>query len=299
MKKYIKKIVSMFLVFAMVIAVAAPGVVQAATKVDKKQTMYIGEAFEGYLYGSTIKSVKSSNSKVVKAAKSSDKKYGYTMTAKKKGTATITVKYKYGSKSKTYRLKITVKKLDVTITSQRVGSYVLFSIKNNTAQCFDRVYFSYELKDSTGSVLKADETSCSYIASKATGYDSVYFASDLAVDGTQTTAKVTAVSRDPQYTYKNATTKQLTVTKKNEVFSDNKLTFNVTYKNKTNYYVYGYTYVFLYDAADNIIGMIDSRSIYLSKKQTDTKSFTEYISPYTYPTYDHYKIVTGAYYSYK
>jgi hypothetical protein len=261
--------------------------------------MYIGEAFEGYLYGSTVKSVTSSNSKIVKATKSSNKTYGYTLTAKKKGTATVTVKYKYGSKSKTYRLKITVKELDITITSQRIGSYVLFSIKNNTSQCFDRVYFSYELKDSTGSVLVANDASCGYVAAKSTGYDTEPASSSLAIDESLSSAKVTAVSRNPEYTYKNATDKQLAVTIKNEVLSGNQLTFNITYKNKTNNYVNGYTYVFLYDANNNIIGMIDSRSIYLSKKQTDTRSFTENISQSSYPTYDHYKIVTSAYYSYK
>jgi hypothetical protein len=294
-KGLLRKWVTMCLALAMVLASIAPGKVQAA---NKSLTMYVGEAFEGYLYGTTISSVKSSNAKVVKAAKVSDRKYAYTMTAKKTGTATITVKYKTSGKTKTYTVKLTVKKLAVDITTQSLdGGYVLFKIKNNTAQSFNKIAFSYTLRDANGTEVAANTTTSLYAVSKSTTYETAYIGSNVQFDDAQSSVTVTAATHDPSYTYKNTTKSQLVVTTKDEEKSGNTINFSIISKNKLSKNVCGTNYIMLYDANNNIIG-VETSYINLSKKETRTSSASLYVSEYTHPTYDHYEIVTRAY-SYK
>jgi hypothetical protein len=256
--------------------------------------MYVGEAFEGYLYGMTITSVKSSNSKIVKAAKT-DRTYAYAFTAKKAGSATVTVKYKSGSSKGTYKLKVTVKKLDFTIKAQNLDNgYVLFKVKNNTAQTFDKVTFSYTLKDSEGDTVAASSTYASYVLTKNTAYETVYVGSNNDIDCSTAKFKVTEVSRDPNYTYKNTTAKQVYVTKKNEEASGTTgFNLKLTTKNKLNKIVKGVNYIIIYDENNKIIG-VEENSLYLSEKETKT-STSIYVSTYSHPTYDHYEIVTKAY----
>jgi hypothetical protein len=295
MKKYGKKLVSMCLALVMLIAMV-PVVnvtnVQAATK---KLTMYVGEAFEGHLYGYTITSVKSSNKKVVKAAKASDRTYAYTMTAKKAGSATLTVKYKSGSKKYTNTVKVTVKKADIKITAQTLdGGYVLFKIKNNTSQSFEKIAFTYTIKDTSGSTIASSTETANYIVSKDTAYDTVYVGRDLDIDASASTFKLTGLTHDPDYTYKKAGADDVVATVKDEEASSSSISFKITTKNKLSKSINGYNYVLSYDADGNIIAL-DKYSLYMSSKETKTASAYVSVSEYTHPNYDHYEVVTKAY----
>lgn len=284
-----KRLAAFCLAVAMVITMLPATVAEAATN---SMTMYVGEALSFTTY-SKVSKVTSSKSKIVKAAKNKENDIYADLTAKKVGKSTVTVKAKNG----TSKLNITVKKLDMPVGIVSIaGGYVTFAIRNKTAQTFDKIQFKYTLKNAAGEIIKQDTELVHDVIAKKTAYESVYIGKEQAelLDLASCAAKVTGIAHDPRYIYKNVSSK-VTATVKDEKEEANSIEFSVTVKNTTNQTVNGYYYVMIYDAADKLIG-VDKRSIYLSKKATNT-STTNYISKYSYPTYDHYKIDVQAFYS--
>jgi hypothetical protein len=238
----------------------------------------------------------------VKASKDSDLKFALNLTAKKAGSAKITIKYKNSSnKSKTTTLKVTVKKAGITCTvkSYLPDGYVLFALKNNTKQTFEGAYIKYDLKDSDGETMKsAEDVYVSNLVAGKTAYYEVYVGRDSDIVCYQSTVSVTALSRNPNYTYTACTSKNIAVTAKNETEDDSKVSFTIRQQNKTKQTLNGRYYVLIYDEDDDIIGM-EEYYIYLGSKETKTNSYETSIYKSTYPTYDHYKIVVNAYYTQK
>ena len=296
MKKLGKKLMALVVALAM-IATVIP-VVNAEAATTKKVTMYVGEAFYTYVSGQKVKSVSSSDKNVVKASKDSDYKRQVNFTAKKAGKATITVKVKdYYNKTVTYKYAITVKKLsfDTSFVSS-AGGYVCVGVKNKTAQTFDKVVIQYTFKDANGEVVAQNTDTVYRVPTKKTTYTNIYVGSSNMelIDLSQSSVKVTAVAHEPDYSYKDVSTK-ITVTPKDEVVNDRSVTFNITSKNTTNQYVTGYNYVMIYDEAGTLLG-VEDLMLSLDKKETKTyNGETIYFSQY--PTYDHYEIVTTAYYT--
>ena len=289
MKQTMKRLVTFGLAVAMTAVLLPATVVHAATK---SVTMYKGEAFYYTDYGKVSKA-SSSNSKVVKVAKDKENERHTNLTAKSTGKATATIKTSYG----TTKLNITVKKLDFTAKAVSIaGGYVTLSVKNKTSQTFDKIEVSYTFKDANGEIVKQDTELVSRIPAKKTVYTGIYVGSSQAelLDLASCTAKVTAVAHDPSYLYKDVSSK-VKATIKDETDNGNNITFSVTTKNTTSQRVTGYNYIMIYDANGTLIG-VDKMSIYLDKKATNT-STSGYISKYSYPDYDHFKIVTQAYYT--
>lgn len=293
MKKLFKGIVTVCLALAMIVTMIAPVTAEAATK---SQTMYVGEVFEGHIYGTTIKSVSSSNKKIVKVTKSKDYKFAYIMEAKKAGTATLTVKYKDYKGTKTQKIKITVKKTDIKLTAQKLdGGYVLVKVKNNTKQTFDSIKYQYTIKDVNGETIKEDTTTALRVLSGKTAYDTIYVGKDFDVDCSLTGFKITDISRNPNYTYKNATKDQVVITQIDTETEGNTISFRLKRKNTLKKEVYGVNYLVMYDAENQIIG-VDRCIFSLGSKETATSSkLSIYHSEYSNPTYDHYEVVTQAY----
>ena len=294
MNKLIKRMMSVFMAIVMVIVAFAPVTTKAETK---SQTMYVGEAFEGHIFGTTITKVSSSNKKIVKAAKKKGQKYAYTLEAKKAGKATVTVTYKDYRSTKTYKLKITVKKADLTISAQPLdGGYALLKIKNNTKQVFDSVIYKYTFKAADGSIVKEEPTYRTYkVLAGKTAYETIYVGRDTQIDYSQFSYKIVALDRDPNYTYKNAKADEVVVKQKDVSEDGNYIKFKFNRKNNLNKSVAGVSYIIYYDAADQIIGL-DRYTFSLSKKETTSSpEYSVYISQYSHPTYDHYEIVTQAY----
>lgn len=289
MKQTMKGLVTFCLTLVMIVALLPATVAQAAAK---NVTMYKNEAFYFTDYG-TVSKVSSSNSKVVKAAKDKENERHTNLTAKKTGKSTVTIKTSYGTTS----LNITVKKLDFSVKVLSVqGSNAIVEIKNKTAQTFDSILLDYTFKGTDGSIIKQDTEKVYRVPAKKTVYTSIYVGSSQAelLDPASCTAKVSSVSHDPSYIYKDVSSK-VKATVKDEKDNGSNITFSVTTKNTTSQNVTGYNYILIYDANDTLIG-VDKMSIYLEKKATNT-STSGYISKYTYPAYDHYKIVTQAYYT--
>ncbi len=288
------KAVTVFVLFAMAVTAVMP---VPAVKAVTKQTMYVGEKFEYVIYGATVTGVSSSSKKVVKTAKAKGKNNACTLEAKKTGSATVTIKYKdYSRKTHTKKLKITVKKLDLTGTVKPLDSgYVLLEVKNNTKQTFDRAEVRYTLKNASGQVIKEDVERVNYVMAGKTAYDSIYVGRDQNIDFSQCEAKVTAADRDPGYTYKNVAKKNLTVTKMDEADDGTNITFKLRIKNKLNQNVQVVNYLISYDSEGNIIDMT-RRTAYVNKKATETTSaYTVSKGSYSHPTFDHYELVTQAY----
>lgn len=292
MKKLTKRLLTAVLALAMLVTVIPVVDAQAATT-NEKVTMYVGESFSYSAYGNGITSVSSSKKSVVKVSK--DKKYNYqaNFTAKKAGTATLTIKYKnYSNKVNTVKIKVTVKKRDLTVTMKEMsGGYVLLAIKNNTKQTFDDAIISYTLKTPDGEVLISDTTYAYDLGAGKTVYDTVsYNDYTYTIDIDQCSAKVTAVRRSPNYTYKDLSSK-LTVDVSEETSSDSEI-LTIKTKNTSSTTMSGDIYVLLYDANDNVVGM-RSVSVYLKGKAVDTDTVTIYYN--LYDGYDHYEIKKFAY----
>jgi hypothetical protein len=291
MKKCIKKIVSMFLVFAMVIAVAAPGVVQAKTQ-TKSLTLYVGEV---YNLSATyqIKSVSSSKKSVAPVAKDSSSTYRANITAKKAGKATVTIKTKGGNA----KYNVTVKKLDVTGTFTDLGhGNMLLEIKNNTKQTFTAVGLKYTLKDASGEVMEETTTSVLDVVAGKTVYKKIYYnQNSFTPDLSQCTVKAVSDSRSTNAKYTNASSKvNTTVTDERDV-SGRSIKFTIKNKNTLKQNVSGNVYILVYDADGNLIDE-NSRSFYLKSKATDTTSATCSFYTGTDVSTLTYKVSTVAYY---
>ncbi len=295
MNKLYKKIavITLFAVLAGLFIPVTP--VQAA----KKQTMYVGEKFEYYISGVSIKSVSSSNKKVVKVAKNKDRRYSCNLEAKKTGSATVTVKCRdYYGKSHTYKLKITVKKLDIDVSVKPLetdSGYALLMVKNNTGQTFDHVDVKYTLKNPSGEVMQESSERVPDVISKKTAYCKVRFGKDVTVDYQQSSAKAVVGSREPQYTYKNVSSKNLDITELDKTEEGSFIRFKLRRKNKLNQDIKVVNYIISYNSQGDIINA-ERYAAYLDKKETETSSeYSVSRSQYSYPDFDHYEVITQAY----
>ncbi|MCD7709502.1 MAG: hypothetical protein LUI02_06480 [Clostridiales bacterium] len=290
MKKLTKRLIAAVLVLTMLVVIVPVTDAQAATSSKTTSyTVYKGEEFTWTNY-ETVKSVKSSDKKIVKATKDSSANYKVDLKAKKVGKAKITVKTNYG----TYYLNLTVKKLAVKVTLSKMSDgYVLVKVKNKTDQTFDGVYVDYTLVDGDGDTVASNTMTVSNCVAGKAVYDYIYYNSySYDVDIDASTAKVSSAYHTPSYTYKNRSSK-VKVTAKETTDESGNLTISLTNTNTASKPITGCNYILIYDADDNIIGL-DTRSFYLASKVTDTSvGVTIYSS--LYPDYDHYVIKTVAY----
>lgn len=298
MKNGIKKFITMFLVFAMVIAVAAPGEISAATKADKTLTLYVGESYEGELPGyNVISSVKSSNSNILTAAKNSKDKYEYKLKAKKAGTANVTVKYKKSGKTKTYTLKVTVKKLDFKTTLTDEGWRMMLSIKNNTKQTFEYVKFEYTLKDASGKVVKKSWDYAENVVAGKTVYTTfVYNFQEYTPDVTKCSVKVTSVDRTVDYKYTDASSSVKTTVKKQVNESEGKIDFTIKTQNTLKKSVVGWVFISVYDESGNLIDVSINNIALGAKKKGSATDSTRYLVGYDLSKVT-CKVSTVAYYT--
>ena len=294
MKNVLKKIALLMLAVSMTVPAAsalgmpAASVAEAAS--TEKLTLYVGEKFSV----SGAKSIKSSNSKVVKAG--TDKSSGYVtryMIAKKAGTATVTTKSSYGNYTTKY--KVTVKKnpckasikwsaYNFSDTSKYGEAFI--TIKNSSSQIFDDVEVQYTLKRADGSVIEQDKKSAySGIAGKGKAY--IILTSVDKTEVADMSVKVTGVNHNPNYTYKNVTSK-VKVTKDEEA-ADKEIKVQLTAKNTTKNSVSGEVYYVLKDSSGEVIGVKSPSSFFLKSKATDT-SVEKTLDIAYYPGYDHYDI---------
>jgi hypothetical protein len=293
--KKIKKWCSVFLALIMLIALIPN--IPADAAAQESVTMYVSEVFSYSLYGTTIKSVSSSNKSVVTAAKDKDLKFQINMTAKKAGSATIKIKYTgTGNKVNTKSLKVTVKKTAISckVTGLSNG-YAVVQIKNNTKQTFDQAYLNYTMKGADGSTVKSEtEVYVSKLVAGKTAYYTVYVGRDAEIDYANSSASISAVSHNPSYTYNVCADNAVKVTAQNQTEDERKVSFTLKVQNTTKNQVDGKYYLLICDANDNIIGVEDF-SIYLGKKEVTTNTYETSIYKSSYPEYDHYRFVVNAY----
>lgn len=260
MKRTIKTVM-MVLVFVM--AFAMTGSVSEA-KTDKF-TLFVGEEV-GYSYigMGTIKSVKSSKSKVVSAKKY---KNGSWMVAKKAGKATVTVKGARG----TWKHNITVKKSDFKVNFSKMSGndrYCQVSVANNTSGYFDTFKVEATFRDASGNELYTNTEYFKYVGKKKTANSSLYMGSYYdKVDLSKTTYKLT-FDRDIDYKYKDYS-KKVTIT--DSVGKDKYNNDCVNIKAKTSYKGKGTIYIaydiFFYDEAGNLLNITTyTETLYKSKK---------------------------------
>lgn len=290
MKKFMKQLMASAFVCAMVIALL-PATVQAKTT-KKSITLYKGEAIY-YTDYSTVKSVKSSNSKVAKASKDKSADYKTNIVAKKAGKTNVTIRTKSGNAV----VAVTVKNAKFTskIESVNESGYVLISVKNNSKDVFDSIEMTYTIKDSNGGVIAQKSEKMNSILPNKTAYTNVYIGSDNMenLSLSQSLAKVTGYSRSwIGYTYKDVSSK-ITCTPQVTEETDSGISYNMKLKNSYNDSVSGKVYTMVYDADNNLLG-VESNSINLDKKETKTVTYG-YVSKRAYPNYDHMKLVVQAY----
>lgn len=298
MRQWIRRAATAVLAFALLFVLAVPAKAEAAQ--TEKLTLYQGEAYTWSIYNAKSVSSVTTSKKAVAAVSCNKSKKQYSITAKKPGTANVTIRGKdYYGNTQTKTIKVTVAKAKLDVTVQKLdGSYALLAVKNNTKATFDKVLVRYTLKDAGGAVIAEKEEQVSYAIAGRTAYKRIYVSSIENVDFSQADAAVTAYDRNPDYTYKTLTAKQVVVTAEEAQTSDSKVELKVKKVNKTDQYVHGMVYFLSYDAQGTILDVTE-HSIYLDKKETKTGDVTILTSSYSHPDYDHYKMVYQAYYSTK
>lgn len=289
-KSIMKCTLSLILAVVMVLTTVPAMNTEAASSKTKSLTLYVGEAITcGDNYYSNVKSVSSTNKSVVSIKKDKDKPSRAIATAKKAGTATITVKTQRG----TFKWKITVKSLNFKTALKDLGDgYFLVSVTNNTKQLFEDVVVTYSLYDNYGNEVVIDSIRVDTLIPNMTSYSTFYYGRDHAnINCEASKAKVTQTYRSINYKYTNVASK---ITQKiiNETVTDEGLSFGVSLKNTSKETAYGDFYVMLYDVDNNLIGII-KRSIYLRSGALDTTEIK--VSSYSYPAYDHYKVIKRVY----
>lgn len=287
MNKVMKKLLCACLALAMLITVIPSVTAEAATKT---MVLYKGEKFQ-YTNYYTIKSVSSSKKSVVSIAKDKQKDYYANINAKKTGKSTITIKTKYN----TEKYNVTVKKMDFKVTYKQLASdKVLMCVKNNMKDTFEKVEFTYTLRNASGETVQKKETVVTDILPGKTSYTTIS-TYGTEVDASQCSAKFTQSGREPltKYTSLNSKVKS-TVT---EESGDGYIELSIKLKNNTkSSSARGTVFILLYDSDNNVIGLKDITVYGLDAGNVKTDEVRVYNSSYSeFASYNHYKIVPALY----
>ena len=263
MKKTNRSIKCLVAFFVMFLALNMVYVTAEAKTKTYKVTLYVGETSVQYPSVGKIKSVKSSNKKIVSVKK---KGYAVNISAKKKGSAKVTVK---GSKA-TYVYKVSVKKpvFNVTVGTSRLGNDDwLVTLENKTSDFFEDVQVSAILRDTAGNPVEEQTLYFYAVGGKGMANDTFYTSTyDSTIDISKTTFTVTKFYRSyAKYTnYLKNVNYSLTQIEEDEYGKKYRLTASSSYKGQNTVFV-GYD-VYFYDAANNLVD-VGSFYIVLNKNQ--------------------------------
>ena len=267
MKVMKKTFMAVMAMCAMAFALCVTSVTAEAATKTKKLTLYEGEEQSYYYIGvGTIKSVKTSNKKVVTAKK----KGTYSIIkAKKKGSAKVTVKGKYGK----FIHKITVKaapRFEYTVSNIRSG-YVGIKVKNTSGMYADNVKTNVIFCDANGNPIYTQMVYFYYVGAKKDVYEDIYLGTTTAssVDLSKTKYE-TSYTRYPSYTYKDYTSKTTYTVSVSNGYAY--VGTRISSAAKSTHYYAAFSVVYK-DAAGNVVGYDDSYSYLYTNKKTDTIRF--------------------------
>lgn len=271
---------------------AVPGTKAMAATQKASYTFYVGQA-NYFTNFEDVKSVKSSNSAIVKAKKDSKSSYKTNLTAKKAGKAVVTIKTKRGN---TVKLSITVVKpnlsAEIVSVSEDTGR-VIVKVTNKSKLTYENTRIQYTFKNTDGEEVETSSASAAAILPKSSTYAAIsYNKSAYNVDKDLSSVSVItkggyAPDYSPNRKYSNGNSK-LAVSEGDE--EEGKIP--VTFKNTSGSSLYGNVVYVFYNEEGSIID-ITSKYVYVKAKETDTSSL------YTpYHGYDHYDKVVNVY-SYK
>ena len=292
-RKFMKKLVKKYLLFLLVIVIAATTVspmIASAAKRGRVQNlvMYIGEAYESTDY-SQVKSIKNTNKSVVKTSKSkiSDKKVVFE--AKKVGKAKIT----YVTKTGTVVINVTVKKSKFEYKFYSIGKgEILVEVTNKTGAIFQDGKFRYSLKGADGTEYLSELISVYSLMPNKKSYAKIVFnASAFEPDVTKTGMKMVSLSRSPAYTYTNAE-KKFKVKDTIKSQTEEQVVVSVNTKNTGKIPVSGNVFIVFYDASGAPINFV-SRGVYLKPGLTDTSDAICYLNMINFETKE--RIAFGKY----
>ncbi len=300
MKKSISILLSLILVFSL----AAAGIVcpkidsQAATQ-KASMTLFSGESTR-ILMNSKIKSVKSSDAKVLKANKEGGSDYRVKVAAKKKGSVTVTIK----TERETLKYKIKVLDLKSSFSFETLPvigneTRAIVRVKNKTSLCITSLGITYYIKDSNGIDITSDEITISSIPSKDTAYSGfLYVPTEVVEQGadlTQTEYEIDAkkIKRDSQL--KNLDSKVTVKERGTHSLENGTLKLTVTATNKASTEANVFIYVFVRDMNGNIIGYTRTNDLSLKKKKgIKTLNISVYMSEEIAANYYSHEIVYTA-----
>ncbi len=266
MKNRKKSMKCLIALMVMAMAFCVTGVNAQAAKKTQKVTFFVGENIQHSFIGmGKVKSVKSSNSKVVTAKKY---KNGIVTESKKKGKATITTKGTRGS----YVYKVTVKNPDIKVSlPTNLGDNVV-SVKNDGSGYFDSISVLYHLYDAAGNELGTEREFYNCVGSKKIAYGSIYLSKYryANADFSKTTYEINW-NRSLRAKFKDYTKKvNFTATESNGKVD---VKTSMSYKGKG--YVYAGYSVFFYDAVGNVVEVRDSYHFLYKKQKTKTYSISK------------------------
>lgn len=249
--------------------------VKAEAAQTHKMTLYVGETLEESIYGTTVKSVKSSKKSVVSGKKSSTLRFKAEMEAKKAGKATVTVKTTGG----TYKFDITVKKLKCDFDIQLLPSgAVMLKTTNNTNTVFDTVAVRYTLKNVNGETIESDTAHVRAVIPGQTAYtqiSSLSTAKREGFDAASSTVEVIGDERNLSYTYKYSPDSLKVTNKTASQTSESQVSVDFKYKNTSSKDHNGQVIFLFYDDNGELIDM-SNKGIYLSGKDADSSIVNSY-----------------------
>ena len=299
-RKLGERILSAFLAMAMVVTLISPVTTQAASK-KQKMTFYVGEEYgiRDESYSWRMSSASSSNKKVATIKLDKSDPFKYTIKAKKTGTTTLKISGKtFKNKSKKVQITLTVKKPDITFKAQGMNlNYKLVAIKNKTNTTFDSITYQYTFKNSAGQVVAQDtDTAYDVMAGKTTYQKVTVFEDDI--DYSKSSFKITGYDRSPNWTYKVANDKLLSLKMVNVEKEGPYTSFSYKIKSKVNQRVKCIVYIIYYDANERIVD-VEQETLYLDKKESRTTPEKTIFKPDDLDrTFDHFKMIYQGYCKY-
>ena len=244
------------------------------------------------LYGATIKSVSSSDKSVATVKKDSSAKYRSIIDFKKAGSANIKIR----SSSRTDTLKLKLKDASSSFTADMItvpktSSYssnneFYISLKNDSSINFSSAKLYYELYNTSGELAKAENVSISNVLAKKTSYSySQYYTDSDSIDVSKTKIYITDLVRfSYSNNYKSLSSKKYSVKSSVSTDSNGYNSVTITATNKTSKQAIVVVTLTVKDSS-GAIRSISSRSIYLSKNETEPVTISPSVKPEDWGSY--------------
>ena len=298
MKTWIKRLIGLFLMFALLVTMIPVTTTYAATP---KITLYLGESMCMSVPGILVGKINSSKKAIVSVKK--EKKYQdrITMIPKKEGTTTLTINYKnFYFQTVTLKIKVTVRKANLTVNLIRDVYGLNYSISNNTNQTFESAKITRVLRDSDGNILQEDVADIyDVIPAGKTIYPFFFYDCDKNdIDIEKSSLSINYLYHNPKSKYVDTSDSvEWSIQEENgtDQYGFKQRELKLQYMNTYDKSVNGVIYVLLYDADNELIRIQPFFINDSASKDSKEHSLMMREGEEVYKRYDHYEVYVCTY----